>query len=88
MADTLQIKLSMDEGLKNTWDYLSTRYDALDKASIIRLALNELVVKAKKEEPKDLLSILEETDKDKTIEWSEEDAYEWWNENKKELRGA
>ncbi len=88
MADTLQIKLSMDPNLKKTWDFLNTRYSALDKASIIRLALNELVVNVKKIEPKDMLSVLEATDNEMQEGMTEEEAYEWWNENKKELRSS
>jgi hypothetical protein len=38
----LQIKLSFDEGLQKMWSILLKEYEGLDKASIIRLAINHL----------------------------------------------
>ena len=46
--DTLQVKLSLDEGLKESWNTLQTRYKALGKSDIIRLAINDLAAKEKK----------------------------------------
>ena len=86
MADSLQIKLSMDKGLKTTWDYLSDRYGALDKASIIRLALNELAKEAyKAEKPTSLNDLLNEIDRNNLSGPTEDEFFEWWNEHKKTI---
>lgn len=89
MADTLQIKLSMDPGLKAEWDFLLSRYNGLDKASIVRLALNELSYKEKKSDDKKFNSmseIMDEIDRVNVNGPTEEEFFEWWNENKKSLR--
>lgn len=75
----------MDHGLKNVWDYLTIRYEGLDKASIIRLALNDLAETKKKEGPQSMLEVLTRTDKDLLEEWTDDDVFEWWNQNKKEI---
>lgn len=49
-TQALQVKLSMDKGLKNVWDYLSEEYKGLDKSGIVRLALNNLAKVTKREE--------------------------------------
>ena len=38
----IQVKLSLDSGLADIWMYLIEEYKGLDKASIMRLALNNL----------------------------------------------
>ena len=49
---TLQFRLSLDQRLKNTWGYLMREYQTLDKAEIIKLALNSLEKETKRLEYK------------------------------------
>ena len=82
-AQTLQFRLSLDQRLKNTWTYLMQTYQTLDKAEIIKLALNSLEKEAKRSEYKmysidEVLSELE----NREVGMTEEEAFEWWNKNK------
>ena len=82
-SQNLQVKLSLDEGLKKTWRLLEQEYQALDKASIVRLALNNLVKMTKTQENK-LYTIDEILDmvENRTEGMTEEEFFEWWNKNK------
>lgn len=88
-----QIKLSFDEGLQQTWNILKRRYVALDKASIVRLALNNLVnevdelSKVKKltpEKEQELWQYMERLEKSK-VGMTEKQFARWWNKNKSSL---
>lgn len=87
MNQTFQIKLSVDEGLKQTLDILKREYTALDKAAIVRLALNNLAKEVRKptpEEEKELFQYFDKLSKsDKGM--TEDEFAKWWNENKKDL---
>ena len=86
-SDNLQVKLSFDEGLKNAWSYLIREYEGLDKASIIRLALNTLVKTTRKQQtvPSDqVLDVIADL-KRKEKGMNEKDFFVWWNENKSKL---
>ena len=86
-TQSLQFKLSLDEGLKNMWSYLKKEYEGLDKASIIRLALNNLVKTTKRQQfvfSTNVLDVLAELKK-KEKGMSEEEFFDWWNENKSTL---
>lgn len=82
----LQIKLSLDEGLKKTWVYLKKEYEALDKASIVRLALNNLAKQSTAKEYKEYLdnSLEEILDEIESREdgMTEQEFSDWWNKNK------
>lgn len=84
----LQIKLSMDEGLQNVWNFLIHEYEGLDKSGIVRLALNNLAKTAKRQEAKaaqfDLEKFFEELDKSNSG-MTEEQFAVWWNKNKKDI---
>jgi hypothetical protein len=41
-SENLQIKLSLNNGLNDIWCFLIEEYKGLDKASIVKLALNNL----------------------------------------------
>ncbi|HRN69621.1 MAG TPA: hypothetical protein PLS49_00420 [Candidatus Woesebacteria bacterium] len=88
MNQTFQIKLSVDEGLKQTLDILKKEYSALDKAAIVRLALNNLAKEVRKptlQEEKELFEyfdMLSKSDKGMTVN----EVVEWWNKYKTELR--
>ncbi|MDP4011621.1 MAG: hypothetical protein Q8P72_05355 [Candidatus Roizmanbacteria bacterium] len=83
--DTLQVKLSMDEGLRNVWGNLQNRYKALGKSGIIRLALNNLSEKLEKNKYDYLLEdVLEDIDSRKEG-YTEEEFADWWNKNKNTL---
>ena len=82
----LQVKLSLDEGLKKTWLLLERKYQALDKASIVRLALNNLAKRSTTKEYKEYLDnsldgILREIES-REDGMTEQEFFEWWNENK------
>ena len=88
-SQTFQIKLALDEGLKKTLETLTREYEALDKASIVRLALNNLAKEVKKptpEEEKELFQYLEERTKSNEG-MTEDEVAEWWNKYKSELIG-
>lgn len=79
-----QIKLSFDEGLKKTWNILAHEYEALDKASIVRLALNTLAKQIQRQKPyseKELFQYFDELNAS-TKGMSEKEFFEWWNKNK------
>jgi hypothetical protein len=83
-SQNLQVKLSLDEGLKNTWNILTREYQALDKSGIIRLALNNLAKEVKKLSPseeKELFLYFDTLSKSKEG-MSEEKFANWWNKNK------
>ena len=86
-TNSLQFKLSFDEGLKKTWEYLSQEYEALDKASIVRLALNNLAKTTKKQETLSQIDVLDILENLKSTEKgiNEDEFYKWWNENKSSL---
>ncbi len=86
-AQSIQLRLSLDEGLKNVWSYLSHEYEGLDKASIVRLALNTLAKTTKKQELLTTDNVLELLEKLKTTEkgMNEEEFFEWWNIKKSSL---
>ena len=83
-TQTIQVKLSLDEGLKNIWNQLTEEYQGLDKSGIVRLALNNLA-KALKKEEFDMGEFLDELDQQKSGMTEKEFAV-WWNKNKKDLR--
>jgi len=85
-SQNLQIKLSLDQGLKKTWYLLKKEYEALDKASIVRLALNNLAKQSTAKEYKEYLDnsldeILEEIESRKEG-MTEQEFFDWWNKNK------
>ena len=88
-SQNLQVKLAFDEGLKKTWALLENRYEALDKASIIRLALNALAKLSTQKEYGDYLdkSMDELITEVETREngMTEEEFFEWWNKNKRSI---
>lgn len=90
-SQTFQIKLAFDEGLRRTWDKLTHEYEALDKASIVRLALNTLAKQIQKpkpyteEEEKELFAYFDMLNKSNDGP-TEEEFFKWWNENKKSLK--
>jgi hypothetical protein len=59
----LQVKLSMDENLKDIWEDLREYYKGLDKASIIRLAINNLARKTDKDKTEDYPFLTETEEK-------------------------
>ncbi len=67
---TIQVKLSLDEGLKNVWGVLTKEYQGLDKSGIVRLALNNLAKVADRERAKaakfDMGKFLDELDQKKS----------------------
>lgn len=84
----LQIKLSMDEGLQNVWNFLTHEYEGLDKSGIVRLALNNLAKTAKRQEARaakfDMEKFLDELDNRNEGPTEEEFAI-WWNKNKRDI---
>lgn len=82
---TIQLRLSMDKGLENIWKYLTRQYEGLDKASIIRLALNTLAKETKKTEYATLTDIMNEADNIADNSMSEDEVFTWWNDNKSSL---
>jgi hypothetical protein len=87
-SQTIQVKLTLDEGLRNIWDTLSKEYEGLDKSGIVRLALNNLAKAVKRHESERLQvemgKFLDELDK-KTEGPTEREFAEWWNKNKRDL---
>ncbi len=79
--DTLQVKLSLDEGLKEAWESLESRYKALGKSDIIRLAINDLAAKEKKYYDHLIQSVMDEIASRKDGPTYDE-MVEWWNANK------
>jgi hypothetical protein len=78
--DTLQVKLSLDKGLREAWETLESRYKALGKSDIIRLAINDLAAKEKKYYDDLIQSVMDEiASRDDGMSF--EDAVEWWNAN-------
>ena len=88
-TQTLQIKLALDEGLKKTWSYLQSQYEALDKASIIRLAINTLArqEKQKMENPDALIDDVLNYIENRKDGMTEDEFRKWWAVHKKGLRG-
>lgn len=87
-SSNLQFKLSLDEGLSDIWVYLKKEYQGLDKAGIVRLALNSLFKEAKRSQYRlysidEILKELESTESG----MSEQEVYDWWNKNKPALVG-
>lgn len=84
----LQIKLSLDEGLQNVWNFLTHEYEGLDKSGIVRLALSNLAKTTKKHNTvmsnKEMLQFISELEQRKTG-MTENELAEWWNKNKKNL---
>jgi hypothetical protein len=88
MAQSLQIKLSMDKGLKSTWEYLTKEYEALDKASIMRLALNSLVKESKRKYTVDTFDLETFIEKKRLRQdgMTEDEFCRWWNDNKDTIK--
>lgn len=86
-SQSIQMRLSLDEGLKNVWNYLAKEYEGLDKASIVRLALNTLAKTTRKQELLTVSNVLAVLEKLKTTEkgMDEDEFFEWWNTNKSSL---
>ena len=87
--ENLQVKLALDEGLKKTWEFLQKEYPALEKSSLIRLALNNLADEKRKEvSNKQMLQVVNDLQAEYKPENSmtEEEFIEWWAKIKKELR--
>ena len=83
-VQNLQIKLALDEGLKKTWAMLEQEYEALDKASIVRLALNNLVKETKKQQDlieQELFQFFDEIEK-RNEGMTQKEFFKWWNKNK------
>lgn len=81
---SLQIKLAFDEGLQKTWDTLTQEYEALDKASIVRLALNTLAKQVRKpslSEEQALFNYIAERE-NSSEGMTENDFFAWWNAHK------
>ncbi len=82
----IQIKLSLDRGLQNVWSFLAEEYEGLDKAGIVRLALNNLAKATRRQNgisgEFNLLSFLSELDQHKSASPTEKEFAKWWNENK------
>ncbi|MDO8610534.1 MAG: hypothetical protein Q7R95_08365 [bacterium] len=87
MSQSIQMRLSLDEGLKNIWNYLAKEYKGLDKASIVRLALNTLAKTTRKQELLTVSNVLEVLEKLKTNEkgMNEDEFFKWWNTSKSSL---
>ena len=80
---TFQVKLALDEGLKKTLIVLEQQYEALDKASIVRLALNNLaktVIKLTPAEENELFQYFADLTKSGKG-MTEKELADWWNEN-------
>ena len=85
-TSTIQLRLSLDQGLENIWNYLTQQYEGLDKASIIRLALNTLAKQTKKTEYLTFSDMMNELDNINDNAMTEEEVFEWWNTNKSSLK--
>lgn len=87
-TQTIQVKLSLDEGLKNVWGTLTREYQGLDKSGIVRLALNNLAKIADRERSKaakfDMEEFFNDLDKGKSG-MTEKQFAVWWNKNKNNL---
>lgn len=85
---TLQVKLTLDEGLSSVWETLTKEYEGLDKSGIVRLALNKLAKTVKREEMLakkfDLDEFFADLDKGKSG-MTEKEFAKWWNENKHDI---
>ncbi len=81
----IQIKLSLDKGLQNVWSFLAEEYEGLDKAGIVRLALNNLAKATKRQNTTfsqfDLAKFFTELDQRESGPTEKEFA-RWWNKNK------
>ena len=83
--NTLQVKLSMDEGLLEVWGNLQNRYKALGKSGIIRLALDKLEKETSAIKYDYLLEeVLGDIDNRKDG-FTEDEFAIWWNKNKNTL---
>lgn len=85
---SLQMKLSLDQGLQNVWNYLSDEYEGLDKASIVRLALTNLAKTTKRQNAQTSTAALDSLEYLKTTEkgMTEDEFFTWWSQNKSSLR--
>lgn len=88
MNKTIQTKLALDEGLEQTWNFLQKEFPALDKSSIIRLALNNLAKETKRTNSvNQVANIINESKSEyNSDKITEEEVGEWWNKMKKDLR--
>lgn len=88
-TQTIQVKLSLDEGLRSIWGELTEEYKGLDKSGIVRLALNNLAKTLKRDEARaakfNLQEFFNDLDKGKSG-MTEKQFAAWWNKNKKDLR--
>lgn len=82
-TQTIQVKLALNERLKNVWNYLLREYEALDKSDIIKLALNNLAKESRKRisQLSSIDDIFDKLEKNKTG-MTEEEFFAWWNKNK------
>ncbi|MBA3724496.1 MAG: hypothetical protein H0W89_06475 [Candidatus Levybacteria bacterium] len=83
----LQVKLTLDEGLKNVWNFLTREYEGLDKSGIVRLALNNLAKTTKRQDAAakfDIDAFFKDLDKGKSG-MTENEFAKWWNKNKNNL---
>lgn len=85
-TNTIQVRLSLDEGLDRAWNYLQDYYQGLDKASLMRLAISTLTRETKKNEDVTFAELFAEFDKSATASATEEEVAAWWNENKSSFR--
>lgn len=87
-TQNLQVKLALDPGLQKIWSFLTEEYMGVDKAGIIRLALNNLVKVTKREkaaaEKFDMEAFFADLDKGKSGMTEKEFAV-WWNKNKHDI---
>jgi hypothetical protein len=81
-SQTLQVKLSLDAGLKHVWEQLLVEYEGLDKAGIIRLALNSLVKTLPQKRYTNMTEVMDELDKVNDKNMTEEEFADFWNKTK------
>lgn len=85
VTQNLQVKLSFDSGLQNIWNYLNQEYEGLDKAGIIRLALNNLMKTTRQQNAMipqfNMKAFFRELEQNKEGP-TEKEFTQWWNENK------
>ncbi len=88
VTQNLQVKLTLDQGLQNVWNFLNEEYEGLNKAAIIRLALDNLAKVTKREkaaaEKFDMGAFFADLDKGKSGMTEKEFAI-WWNKNKHDI---
>jgi len=82
----IQVKLSLNQGLEETWNMLSKEYKELDKSGIIRLALHNLAKKITQEKiNQEMHSLVRELESNYEG-MSEEEFEDFWNTNKRKFK--